>query len=83
MDLRLDDHPNELITDVRVIRADGYVIGYCGLEPGRPISLLYDLSESERSQVENFVRESVGQPSMMTWPPIVTPRPMKRIEQEE
>jgi len=64
MKIVIEDHPNGLISDVKLIRIDGIGAGYCGVSEGSPICFTGRQSQAVRSlvkvEVEKFIGGSVG-----------------------
>ena len=60
----IEDHPNEQINDVKLIRIDGIGAGYCGVSEGSPICFTGRQSQAVRSlvkvEVEKFIGGAVG-----------------------
>jgi len=85
MKIKIEDHPNEQISDVKLIRIDGIGSGYCGVSEGSPICFTGRQSQAVRSmvkiEVEKFIGGSVG--SVNEPPPAQEPEEIEEDEQEE
>jgi len=82
MKIKIEDHPNEQINDVKLIRIDGIGAGYCGVSEGSPICFTGRQSQAVRSlvkiEVEKFIGGAVGS---VNEPP---PKPeLEEIEEDE
>ena len=60
MNISIDDHPNQLIQDVKLIRLDGIGIGYCGIVEGSPICFSVAQPESVKAVVVDAVGDYLG-----------------------
>lgn len=64
MKIKIEDHPNGLISDVKLIRIDGIGAGYCGISEGSPICFTSRQSQAVRAlvkvKVEKFIGGTVG-----------------------
>lgn len=78
MKITFDDHPARhriegclvpAVPDQRMIRINGAHAGYCGIEPGRPVSMIRHYPPAVVEKVRRAVREAYGQPSSVTQPP--------------
>ena len=81
MKIKIEDHPNEQISDVKLIRIDGIGSGYCGVSEGSPICFTGRQSQAVRArvkvEVEKFIGGAVGS---VNEPP---PKPeLKGIEED-
>lgn len=56
MEISIDDHPNGLIQDVKLIRLNGVGIGYCGVVEGSPICF----TAAQPDNIKAAVVEAVG-----------------------
>ena len=81
----IEDHPNEQINDVKLIRIDGIGAGYCGVSEGSPICFTGRQSQAVRSlvkvEVEKFIGGAVG--SINEPPPQPESEELEEDEQEE
>tara|TARA_Y100001973_G_C5201282_1_gene337864 strand:- start:3648 stop:3911 length:264 start_codon:yes stop_codon:yes gene_type:complete len=69
MGISIDNHPNQLIQDVKLIRLNGVGIGYCGIVEGSPICFTSVQPDSVKAAVVKTVSDyfkgavgSVNQP---------------------
>jgi hypothetical protein len=60
MNISIDDHPNPLVKDVKLLRLDGIGIGYCGIVEGSPICFTIAQTESVKAAVVDAVSEYLG-----------------------
>lgn len=64
MIVSIEDHPNALIVDVKLIRINGIGAGYCGIAEGSPICFTGRQSQAVQSlvklEVEKFIGGTVG-----------------------
>ena len=60
MNISIDDHPNPLVQDVKLLRLDGIGIGYCGIVEGSPICFTIAQPESVKAAVVDAVGEYLG-----------------------
>lgn len=60
MNISIDDHPNPLVQDVKLLRLDGIGIGYCGIVEGSPICFTITQPESVKAAVVDAVGEYLG-----------------------
>lgn len=60
MNISIEDHPNHLIQDVKLIRLDGIGIGYCGIVEGSPICFTVAQPESVKAAVVDAVGDYLG-----------------------
>lgn len=64
MKIVIEDHPNGLISDVKLIRIDGIGAGYCGVSEGSPICFTSRQPQAVRAlvkvEVEKFIGGAVG-----------------------
>ncbi len=60
MIISIDDHPNQLIRDVKLIRLDGIGIGYCGIVEGSPICFSVAQPENVKAAVVDAVGDYLG-----------------------
>jgi len=60
MKIKIEDHPNGLISDVKLIRIDGVGAGYCGTVEGSPICLTSRQPQAVRLLVQQAVEKSIG-----------------------
>ncbi len=60
MNISIDDHPNQLIQDVKLIRLNGIGIGYCGIVEGSPICFSVAQPESVKAAVIDAVGDYLG-----------------------
>ena len=76
--ITFEDHPaREVINgqrvpavpDQRMIRVNGDHAGYCGIEPGRPVSMVRRYPVDVMQKVVAAVQEAYGEPSRITMPP--------------
>jgi len=85
MKITIEDHPNEQIDDVKLIRIDGIGAGYCGVSEGSPICFTGRQSQAVRSlvkiEVEKFIGGAVG--SVNEPPPKPELEGIEEDEQEE
>ncbi len=85
MKIKIEDHPNEQINDVKLIRIDGIGAGYCGVSEGSPICFTGRQSQAVRSlvkvEVEKFIGGAVG--SVNEPPPKSELEEIEEDEQEE
>lgn len=85
MKIKIEDHPNEQINDVKLIRIDGIGAGYCGVSEGSPICFTGRQSQAVRSlvkvEVEKFIGGAVG--SVNEPPPKPELEEIGEDEQEE
>jgi hypothetical protein len=84
MKIKIEDHPNGLISDVKLIRIDGIGAGYCGISEGSPICFTGRQSQAVRArvkiEVEKFIGGSVG--SVNEPPPAVEPEEIEDDQEE-
>tara|TARA_R110000824_G_scaffold144020_1_gene311833 strand:+ start:435 stop:620 length:186 start_codon:yes stop_codon:yes gene_type:complete len=52
-----------------MIRVNGDHAGYCGIEPGKPVSMIRRYSIEVMQQVVAAVQEAYGEPSSISMPP--------------
>ncbi len=67
--MRVDGEQVPAVPSQRVIRIDGAHAGYCGIEPGRPVSMIRHYGQNIINEVEQAVTEAFGEPSAITQPP--------------
>jgi|TARA_R110000744_G_scaffold63453_3_gene130595 hypothetical protein len=64
MNISIEDHPNGLISDVKLIRINGIGAGYCGISEGSPICFTGRQTQAVQSlvklEVEKFIGGTVG-----------------------
>jgi hypothetical protein len=60
MRIKIDNHPNDLIKDVKLIRLNGVGIGYCGIEPHSPICFLAPQPDEVKEAVKAKVEKAIG-----------------------
>jgi hypothetical protein len=69
MEITIDDHPARqiihgesvpLIDDVKLIRINGIGAGYCGVEPGRPVTMVRPYPKSVMEEVRVAVEAYTG-----------------------
>ena len=60
MNISIDDHPNPLVQDVKLVRLDGIGIGYCGIVEGSPICFSVAQPESVKAAVVDAVGDYLG-----------------------
>ena len=85
MKIEIEDHPNDKIDDVKLIRINGTGAGYCGISEGSPICFTGRQSQAVRSlvklEVEKFIGGAVG--SVNEPPPKPELEELEEDEQEE
>jgi len=85
MKIKIEDHPNEQINDVKLIRIDGIGSGYCGVSEGSPICFTGRQSQAVRArvkvEVEKFIGGAVG--SVNEPPPQPEPEELEEHGEEE
>ena len=64
----LDCHPCETVSDMKAVRADGVLVGYCSIVPGKDIPLICRFSESEVEQIKELITNEIGEPGEVNWP---------------
>ena len=62
-------NPVPLILDQHGIYLEDVLLGYCGKEPDRPISLIVPVDETVRDEVFAHVEKHVGTPRNIAQPP--------------
>lgn len=62
-------HPVPLFKDQKAIYLDGKMVGYCGAEPGKPLTMTQRLPPAVLDEVSKFVTEKVGAPKSVRSPP--------------
>ena len=76
--ITFEDHPAREVIDgqrvpavpsQRMIRVNGDHAGYCGIEPGKPVSMIRRYSIEVMQQVVAAVLEAYGDPSSISMPP--------------
>lgn len=76
--ITFEDHPAREVIDgqrvpavpsQRMIRVNGDHAGYCGIEPGKPVSMIRRYSIEVMQQVVAAVQEAYGEPSSISMPP--------------
>lgn len=64
MRIKIDNHPNALIDDVKLVRIDGVGAAYCGTRANSPICFINRQPQSVRllvkQKVEKYIGGSVG-----------------------
>lgn len=61
--------PVPLITDQRAIYLNGIMVGYCGTEAGKPLTMTTRLDQALEDAVTQFVTDKVGKPKLVNRPP--------------
>ena len=76
--ITFEDHPARIIKDgqpvpavpsQRMIRVNGEHAGYCGTQPGKPVSRIRSYSSAVIEKVSAAVEEAYGKPSSVSMPP--------------
>ena len=61
--------PVPLIVDQRAVYLNGRMVGYCGTEPGKPLTMVERQPEAVQIEINRFVTDTVGKPKFTASPP--------------